>query len=370
MSPRRSLRAFAFVCVAALVAVGCGGGGDDSADETTTTSSTTTTSTTTTTEAPVVQVAALTGLPITDPAVLARPTLLAKINNADGKGCSNQARPQVGLDQADIVIEEEVEGGITRFMAAFQSVVPETIGPIRSARSSDIDLIETFNVPLFAWSGNNGNVGGELNAIGERFVAAGHSSSAGGLFYRDNTGGRCAPSNLFVHPAELYDFAKDKGGQPAAPVFEFMGEGDAIAATAPAVAGVKLNTALDTAYVWDPTTATWDRYQKRTPHTVVPDVQISPNNVVILDVQYRGSSTAGSPEAVSVGTGPAHVYTGGKVVEGTWKKDTPQAPWTLIDAAGAPIKLTPGRTWLQLARDTNGPPTNLDAAGVAPYTGA
>src|SRR4051812_9124112 len=140
MSPRRSLRAFALVCVAALVAVGCGGGGGDSADPTTTSSTSTSTSTTTSTAAPVVQKAPLTGLPVTDPAVVTRPTMLVKINNADGKGCSQSARPQVGLDQADIVIEEEVEGGITRFMAAFQSVIPETVGPVRSARSSDIDL--------------------------------------------------------------------------------------------------------------------------------------------------------------------------------------------------------------------------------------
>jgi Protein of unknown function (DUF3048) N-terminal domain/Protein of unknown function (DUF3048) C-terminal domain len=369
MSPRRSLRAFALVCVAALVAVGCGGGGDDDSDAAATTTSSTTTTSTTTTAAPVAPKAALTGLPVTDPAVLTRPTMLVKINNADGKSCDLRARPQVGLDQADIVIEEEVEGGITRFMAAFQSVVPETVGPVRSARSSDIDLLLTFNTPLFSWSGNNGNVQGELNNIGDRYVAVGHSSAAGNMYYRDNNGGRCAPSNLFVHPAELYDFAKDKG-KPATPVFTYLADGETVAAAAPAVAGVKINTALDTAYVWNATSATWDRFQKRTRHTVVGDVQISPNNVVVLDIPYKGSSTAGSPEAVSVGAGAAHVYVGGKVIEGTWKKDSPEAPWTLTDAAGAPIKLTPGRTWVQLARDSNGPPTNLDAAGVAPYTAA
>jgi hypothetical protein len=367
MSPRRSLRAFAFVLAAALVATACGGG-DDGGDAETTTTSTTTTSTTTT--VPVVQPKApLTGLPVDDPAVLARPTMLVKINNADGDNCELRARPQVGLDQADIVIEELVEGGITRFMAAFQSVVPETVGPVRSARSSDIDLLLTFNTPLFAWSGNNGNVQGELNGIKDRYVAVGHSSSAGKLYYRDNAGRRCAPSNLFVHPAELYDFAKDQG-KAAAPVFEFRGDDDTVAAAAVPVSGVKLNTAVDTAFVWDATTATWIRYQKRTKHVALGDIPLAPNNVVILDIEYKGSSTAGSPEAVSVGTGPAHVYMDGKVVEGTWKKDTPEAPWTLTDASGAPIKLTPGRTWVQLARNRDGLPTNLDAAGVAPYTAA
>jgi hypothetical protein len=366
MSPRGTLRAFAIVCAAALLATACGG--DDDGDAETTTTSTSTTTSTTSTVPPVQPKAPLTGLPVTDPAVLARPTLLVKIDNADGNKCDLRPRPQVGLDQADIVIEELVEGGITRFMAAFQSTIPETIGPVRSARSSDIDLLLSFNTPLFAWSGNNGNVQGELNGIKDRFVAVGHSSSAGKLFYRDNTGGtRCAPANLFVHPNELYDFAKDQG-KAAAQVLEFRGESDTVSATATAVAGVKLNTAIDAAFVWDAATATWDRYQKRTPHTMIGDVQISPNNVVILDIEYKGSSTAGSPEAVSVGTGPAHVYLDGKVIDGTWKKDAPEAPWTLLDSAGVPIKLTPGRTWLQLARNRDGAPTNLDAAGVAPYT--
>jgi hypothetical protein len=363
----RYLRAFALVPALAIVAVGCGGGGNKTAAPDTT-EATTTTSTTTTMPA-VPPKAPLTGLPVTDPAVLSRPTMLVKINNADGGDCSTRSRPQIGLDQADIVIEELVEGGITRFMAAFQSTIPETVGPVRSARSSDVDLLQTFNDPLFAWSGNNGNVGAELDSIHDRFVAVGHSTSAGSNFYRDNAGGRCAPGNLFVHPSDLYDFAKDQG-QAAQPVFQYRGDGEAIPATAPAVAGVKLNTALDAAFVWNAQTNSWDRYQKRTKHVAGNDTPISPQNVVILDIDYKGSTTAGSPEAVSVGSGPAHVYMGGKVVDGTWKKDSPQGPWVLTDAAGAPLKLTPGKTWLQLADAGAGVATALDAAGVAPYLAA
>jgi hypothetical protein len=370
VSPRRSFRAFAIVCLAVLVAAGCGGGGDDDDTEPTTTSSTSSTTSTTTTTPPVAPKAALTGLPVDDPAVLSRPAIAVKINNADGDKCDFKARPQSGLDQADIVFEEVVEGGITRFFAVFQSTVPETVGPVRSARSSDVDLIEALNVPLFAWSGNNPGVGGELGAIKDRFVNVGHSSSAGSKFYRENSFGRCAPSNLFVHPADLYEFASGQGAVPA-PVFTYREEGATAPASAVPVAGVRLNTALDTVFVWNPGTKSWDRSQRRTPHVTDKDVRISPANVVILDVPYRTSAAdPRSPQAVSVGSGPAHVYLDGVVVEGTWTRDTPQSAWVLKDAAGAPIPLVPGRTWVQLARDSDGLPENLDLLGVGPYTAA
>ncbi|HEX7096983.1 MAG TPA: DUF3048 domain-containing protein [Acidimicrobiales bacterium] len=361
MTARFSLRAFASLCALALVAVGCGGGGDDGED---TAPSTTTTSTTTTTKPAPPPTAPLTGLPVTDPAVLQRPAMLVKINNADGNDCRTRSRPQVGLDQADIVIEEVVEGGITRFVGIFHSSIPETVGPVRSARSSDIDLILAFNQPLFAWSGNNANVGAELDAIGDSFVAVGHSTAAGGNYYRDNSGGRCAPSNLFVHPADLYAFVPGEG-KPPTPVLPYRAPDEAPTAGGVPVAGVRLVSDLDTVFVWNAATSSWDRYQKRTKHLAAGDVPLSPTNVVVLDVEYKGSSTAGSPQAVSVGSGPAHVYLDGRVIDGSWSRESPQSPWVLTDANGAPIKLNPGRTWVQLAE--SGPPTNLDAAGVAPY---
>lgn len=364
MSSRFLLRATALACGLGLLAAGCGGG--DDSDDTAPTTTTSTSTTTTSTAPPPPPVAPLTGLPLEDPAVLQRPALLVKINNADGNKCDVRSRPQVGLDQADIVLEEVVEGGITRFVAVFHSSIPETVGPVRSARSSDIDLILPFKQPLFAWSGNNANVGAELNGIGDRFVAVGHSTGAGGHFYRDNSGGRCAPSNLFVHPGDLYAFAEGKG-QPPTPVLAYREADEPPAAGGVPVAGVRLKSEIDTVFVWNEGTASWDRYQKRTKHVAAGDVPLSPQNVVVLDVEYRGSSTAGSPQAISVGTGPAHVYMDGKVIDGTWSRENADAPWVLTDAAGAPIKLNPGRTWVHLA--DGGVPTNLDAAGVAPYVG-
>ncbi|HEY1279471.1 MAG TPA: DUF3048 domain-containing protein, partial [Acidimicrobiales bacterium] len=140
--------------VAALVAAACSGGSKAAEPTTTattpaptTTTSTSTTSTTvaaTTTTAPVARYA-LTGLPVDDPATQNRPALVVKIDNHP------EARPQTGLNQADVVYEEMVEG-ITRFFAVFQSADSTPVGPIRSARTTDVNIVAGLSKPLFAWS--------------------------------------------------------------------------------------------------------------------------------------------------------------------------------------------------------------------------
>src|SRR5438552_16516034 len=118
---RRSM----IVVVALALLVSCGGGKKKAAPTTTTT---TTTSSTTTSAPPPPPVYPLTGLPATNPAHLARPALVVKIDNADGSG-SNSARPQMGLNQADVVYEEMVEGSVTRLAAVFHSDDSDSVGP-------------------------------------------------------------------------------------------------------------------------------------------------------------------------------------------------------------------------------------------------
>ena len=137
-----------------LVALGllssCGGGGKKAASTTTTTS--TTIATTTTAPPPTFP---LTGLPATDLGLLKRPALVVKIDNADGSGAGNAARPQSGLNQADVVYEEMVEGSVTRLAAVFQSGDSDPVGPIRSFRTTDVAVFTPLHNPLFAWSGAN-----------------------------------------------------------------------------------------------------------------------------------------------------------------------------------------------------------------------
>jgi hypothetical protein len=372
MPANRTARArlLAALVVLAVFVVACGGKGKSALEAPTSLGSTTTSTppppaTTTTIEGPK---SPLTGLVATDPASLTRSALIVKIDNADGAGCDDAARPQIGISHADIVYEILVEG-ITRFMAVFQSDIPATVGPVRSARSSDVDLIAMFNTPMFAWSGNNDNVSADLSKVRGRYVDVGHSSSAGGSFYRDSV--RCAPHNLLVNPADLYDYAADKKAGVPTPIFTYRATGAALPATARATGGVHLTTGGDVVYVWDAQRNGWDRNQKGTPHLAADGkdnkdtVPISPANVVVLEVTYANSSTPGSPLAVTLGKGKAHVYTAGKVIDGTWSRDENGDPWTLTDEAGAPITLTPGKTWVALSQKDKA--QDLDAAAAAKF---
>ncbi|MTB07935.1 MAG: DUF3048 domain-containing protein, partial [Actinobacteria bacterium] len=158
-----------------------------------------------TTAAPVV-LEPLTGLPVRDEASLLRPALIVKVDGHSG------ARPQYALDQADVVIEEIVEG-ITRFMAVYQSSVPEVVGPVRSARTQDMLIAPMLDMPLFAWSGGNRKV----TALVRKSPVVNLSASSRGLkgvWYR--TKQRKAPHNLLARGAALFAGAPETSHRPPA----------------------------------------------------------------------------------------------------------------------------------------------------------
>jgi hypothetical protein len=336
-----------FFIVIALIASACGGGGDDEATaESTTTSSSTTTSTTTTTVAKGPP-GPLTALPVADEAAAKRPALIMKIDNSDGGTCEGTARPQVGLNQADIVIEELVEG-ITRFMAVFQSNIPEVVGPVRSARSSDVDLITAFKKPMFGWSGNNPTVGSELYRIRNSFVNVGYDTTWSSRYFRE-TKGRCAPHNLFVSPNDLYEAAGDALTPERPFAFRAPGQGLPAGMGLP-TEGVSLKMGYPVEFKLNTINKKWERTQKDSQHLDANGKVLEADNVVVLMTTYKMSSTPGSLQAVSVGKNRAMVYTDGKVVEGEWTRPFPDAPWSITTGDDAkPVELTPGRTWVYLA---------------------
>src|SRR3954447_24430975 len=126
-----------------LLGAACGGGGRKEA-------ASSTTQPPATPPAPAVDANAdpLTGLP-RDPAAPVRAALIVKIDNAP------KARPQAGVNDADIVVEEGVEGGVTRFATLFHSKDAASVGPVRSARSTDLLFAQQLGRPLFSYSGAN-----------------------------------------------------------------------------------------------------------------------------------------------------------------------------------------------------------------------
>lgn len=282
----------------------------------------------------------LTGLP-TDPASMLRPVLVVKIDNVAG------AHPQSGINEADVVYEELVENSSTRLMALFQSTDAGPIGPVRSARPTDVLIFTPLNRPLFAWSGANTWV---RQMIGDSNIVDVGNTPAVDQYYRD--GGRSAPHNLYIqgYMSMLASHQEDAGSPP--PLFSYRAPTDPLGANARPVGSVNIvygsfggNAPVD--YGWDSATGGWARWQAGAPHLDSNGVQVSPPNVVIQFVDYEPNG--GIPDGQLLGYGPAWVLTAGNIIEGSWVKTAPETPTQFLDAAGAPIKLTPGRTWVSLA---------------------
>lgn len=354
LSPRQwaIVGGVAAVVVVVIAAIALAGGGGDEPEATTTTTSTTTTSTTTT--APVETGYPLTGLPIDDPARAAQPALAVKIDNAEprrGRG----GRPQAGINAADVVYEEMVEGSVTRFLALFHSTDADPVGPVRSARTTDLLLMGPLNRPLFAWSGANTGVAGAVR--GAPVVDIGYDVASGAY---NRAGDRPAPYNLMSSTGALRGAAPGEERPPPA-LFAYRGEGEQPGGRPVESVRIVFGDGPGSApveYRWDG--QGWARTQRDTPHVDASGQQVAPPNVVIQFTPYaevQCCDASGFPivEAQLKGEGDAWILTGGRLVEARWSRPG-DADVTAYTVDGDPVGLTRGRTWVAIA-----PPGSAEA---------
>ncbi len=282
----------------------------------------------------------LTGLPGDAPT---RPALMVKIDNAP------RARPQVGLNQADVVFEEVVEGGITRFAAVFHSQDSDPVGPVRSARSTDIGVASALHRPLFAYSGANRVFEEQVHQAPLVDVGV---KSAPDRYYRE--GSRRAPYNLFSHTPALFQLAPADAVAPPA-LFTYRAAGEPpTGASMTSVERVSLQFAATVDWEWDGALGAFWRIQDGRRHADAAGRGVAPANVVVQFVEYRDTGlrdTSGAPvpEAQIIGEGDAWVVTGGGLIPARWSKPSADAVTRYVDGAGAEILLAPGRTWVELA---------------------
>ncbi len=277
-----------------------------------------------------------TGMTAPNAEAAARPVLMVKVDNHP------RARPQTGLDQADMVFDLRAEG-VTRFAAVFQSSVPDPVGPVRSSRTSDFDLLLGFDRPLYASSGGNANV-----AAGFRRLPIIEVTNLTRREYFRN-GGRPPPHNLFVNASDLYALAPDDIASPE-PWFQFDRLNRDLPDEAQSIAGpvtVNFRGSPVVTHTWDATVGGWQRTQDGNPHVTSDGDQLAPENVVIMVTDYSASSAdPRSPEVRSTGSGDVAVLTAGHVIVGRWQRDKATEPLTLVDSSGDEILLTLGRTWI------------------------
>ncbi|MFV0259009.1 MAG: DUF3048 domain-containing protein [Acidimicrobiales bacterium] len=350
-TPSRRARLRLGAAAAALLITGCGGGEAAVPStrpapprSTTPVAITTTAPPSTTSSVPFPDgtvPAPFTGLPL-ESALTARRAVIVKVDN------HRDARPQTGLDRADIVFDYRAEG-VTRFAAVFHSDLPDAVGPVRSSRTGDFDILSGFDHPVYGSSGGNDGVIHGLRRL-PIFAMTNWDRTE---YYRDPA--RRSPHNLMVDPGVLYTAAEGRYGADLTdlpgprPWFDYArpGEPGSVGQPVDGAVTVDFRGSPVVTWEWDPRRAAWARSQDGQPHLTTDGAAIVAANVVIMITSYGTSSAdVTSPEVRSLGRGELFVLTGGQVVEGTWTREAATEPPTLLDEAGGPIVLTAGRTWV------------------------
>lgn len=286
----------------------------------------------------------LTGLEPDAGVKLKRPAVAVKIEN------DPVSRPQAGLEDADIVFEERVEGGITRFMAIYHCGDSELAGPVRSGRYDDPKLALPFT-RLIAASGSNGIVKAEMSKRGIIFL---EENTTDGLFR--SPAGSTSVHSLFAGTQLLRKVAAREKVKPPAARFTF---GD-LANKAKKAATVTMNFVASNTieYRWEG--GAWARYEAGLPFMTAAGEQIAVPNLLVQEVRVDNSSTivdvAGnpSPDITLTGAGKALLFRDGKVVKGTWKIEEEGGVPSFVDKSGDEIVFAPGPIWIELVPSSEG----------------
>ncbi|WP_457110061.1 DUF3048 domain-containing protein [Marmoricola sp. URHA0025 HA25] len=329
---RRGVRLQAFVVlavIASLVLAGCGGKSEQkkaSADRPT--------SQPTAGGTQLAAVWPLTGLPAPEQTP-DNPVMVVKIDNSEA------SEPQIGLSKADMVVEELVEGGITRLAAMFYSQLPTKAGPVRSARASDIGVVTPTHAALIA-SGMAPPTVARLNAAHVRYYTMG----APGVV-RAPDGQHDYLHSVFV---DLPKLAKSLKTKPVVPANYLPWGQETDFAGGQAASGMSVQFSRSSTTTWRFDAAS-KKYVNTNSHAGQND-QFKPDSVLVLrvregDAGYRDPAGNPVPEALFFGKGQLMLFHNGQVTRGSWSKEKRDSPLVLTTAAGS-LKIPAGHVWLEL----------------------
>jgi hypothetical protein len=336
----KPLKTLALLSVSALVLAGCAEPRPDAIE-------------TPTPEAKVFVTAPLTGLTVEEGTAgsetFSAPSVACKVDNVEA------ARPQFNLNKADIVFVEMVEFGLTRLVAVWQSQPVDQAGPVRSVRPMDADITAPL-AGIFCFSG------GQLpfvNAVKDtgQYMASETSEQADNLGSFSRLSSRGAPHNVMVDVALLQSQHTNlKAPQPMLPMVAFDPETESyeVGSTETGEETISFSVKYPQAVSgWKAEGSYFVRSQDGDQHIDGASNEIlRATNVVVMqtktDNSFRDPKYGPIPRTVMIDSGIAWVFSNGKRVKGTWTKASQSAPIQLFDAAGAPIKLAVGNTWIEL----------------------
>jgi hypothetical protein len=254
------------------------------------------------------------------------------------------ARPQTGLTHADIVYVLPVEGGLSRFLAVFSSDYPRVIGPVRSAREDDLELLRQFGRPAFAYSGATATLLPYIQRTA-RIVNLYSGITRG--YYRDTS--RIAPYNLYAHTRQL--LAQARGASKARDIgFRFGAPPPGGKATRSASVSYP---AASFTFTWSPAKGRWLVSMDGVPARTTDGGRLAPATVVIQHTKVRTSRFLEygkpPPYAESTGSGTALVLRDGRAWTTHWSRPAANGGTTFTTASGQRMTFAPGQVWVVLA---------------------
>jgi Protein of unknown function (DUF3048) N-terminal domain/Protein of unknown function (DUF3048) C-terminal domain len=274
------------------------------------------------------------------------PVVVIKVDN------SVSARPlQKGISRAAIVYQELVEGGDTRYMAIFDNPMHFEVGPVRSARPTDLKILEPFGKVVLGFSGANSGVLAQVHAAnvvpvsqeqnGNAYVTEGRRPVAYNFYTWPDTLVAKAPKKPDPGVPDIgLRFGVENVGRPFTDLHVSYGRGGA-----------------GTEAIYNPKTKKYRMIQGTTPMNLDDGTTVTPTNLIVefVDVQkgqYVDVDGNNSPDSIVVGKGEALILHDGKLWHKRWSRPTLSSPTRYIDDKGNDVKLSPGQTWIMIvARD-------------------
>jgi hypothetical protein len=255
------------------------------------------------------------------------------------------ARPQTGIGAADVVYVEQVEGGLSRLMAVFATTLPKAVGPVRSARESDLELLRQFDEPTLAFSGVQHKL---LPLVRRAPLRAESPDEAADAYYRGT--GKPAPHNLYVRPGELLPSAPGKAALTTG--FRY-GPAPSGGGTPETARTVRYPSARFT-FRWSAARERWLVSMDGTPAETTDGGRLAPATVVVQHVRIRSSQYHdrlgnSTPYTETVGSGKAEVLRDGRSFDATWSRPAATDGTTFTAPDGSPVDFADGQVWVVLA---------------------
>lgn len=275
-----------------------------------------------------------------------RPVVSVKVEN------SASARPQSGLEDADVVWETIVEFDVSRLIAVFHSRYGRDVGPIRSVRPMDPTVVAPLGGALVYSGGQSGIL---KLARGMSTVTTIDENNASGSMWRAR--GRYAPHNLYGDTTKMAGLVGKK--YASEPKEQFAFAPDAASATAVTQgrrsngASLVMSSLSAPSWTWNSDDKTFMRFEGGSAHVSATAGQLSAVNVVVIEAKhidsgFNAQNNAPVPDYVLTGTGKAIVWSHGHVVRGTWHKKKKSSALVLRTTGGEELLLAPGNTWVEL----------------------